>query len=209
MVEKAIQSAARTRHGFARMDLELHTASLQALVARHQAGDAMALDGLIRRTAERLSHLSSKMLRDYPVVRNHEETGDVLNSSMIRLTRALRKVTPDSVRGFYRLAAEQVRRELRDLARRYRRRPVQRLADEDLMAPHESPGELDRWVVLQEAVKELAPDDHEVFCFIFYHGWKPAQVAELLQISDRHVRRLWSKACLQLNRAVGGTVPRV
>ena len=208
MVRKAIPSATRTRHGSVRMDFELRTASLQALVARHQAGDAMALDGLIRRTAERLNHLSSKMLRDYPVVRNHEETGDVLNSSVIRLTRRFRKVTPDWSAGFTGWPPNRSG-ELRDLARRYRRRPVQRLVDEDPMAPHDSPAELDRWAALQEAVKELTPDDHEVFCFIFYHGWKPAQVAELLQVSDRHVRRLWSKACLKLNRAVGGTVPRV
>jgi DNA-directed RNA polymerase specialized sigma24 family protein len=49
----------------------------------------------------------------------------------------------------------------------------------------------------------------EVFGFIFYLGWKPTQVAELLGVSDRHVRRLWGKACVSLNRAVGGGVPRV
>lgn len=209
MVEKATPSAAPTGRDSAPMELELRTASLQALVARHQAGDAIALNGLIGRTAERLTHLASKMLRDYPVVQDKEETGDVLNSSVIRLTRALRAVTPDSVRGFYRLAAEQIRRELQDLARRHRRRPAQRLVDEDPTAPHDSPAELDRWAALQEAVKGLSQDHREVFCFIFYHGWKPAQVAELLQVTDRHVRRLWRKACLNLNQAVGGSVPRV
>ena len=209
MTEKAIPSATRTTHNSARMDFELRTASLQALVARHQAGDAVALDGLIGRTAERLTHLASKMLKDFPVVGDREETGDVLNSSVIRLTRALRTVTPDSVRGYYRLAAEQIRRELRDLARQHRRRPTRPLADADPTAPHDSPPDLDRWAALHEAIKGLPADQREVFSFLFYHGWKSAQVAELLGVTDRHVRRLWGKARLQLGRAVGGSVPKI
>jgi RNA polymerase sigma-70 factor (ECF subfamily) len=185
------------------MTTELRTASLKALVAMHQAGDASALNTLIGRTADRLTHLASKMLRDFPAVREKEETGDVLNSAVIRLTRALGQMTPDSVRGFYRLAAEQIRRELRDLSRRYRRRPVRRLADVDPAAWQECTAELDRWAALQEGVKTLPESLREVFGFIFYTGLKPVQVAELLGVSDRQVRRLWARACLQLHTAVG------
>jgi DNA-directed RNA polymerase specialized sigma24 family protein len=32
---------------------------------------------------------------------------------------------------------------------------------------------------------------HEVFSYTFYHGWTQNQIAELLGISERQVRRLW------------------
>ena len=79
----------------------------------------------------------------------------------------------------------------------------------DPSASLECTAELDRWAALQEGVKALPERYREVFGFIFYHGWKPAQVAEVLGVSERHVRRLWSKACLSLNRAIGANVPRV
>src|SRR6476646_8282920 len=102
------------------MDSDLQTASLHDLVERHRAGDRAALNALIRRTAERLERLARKMLGSFPAVRAREQTGDVLQSALIRLTRALGEVTPASVRDYYRLAAEQLRRELLDLARRHR-----------------------------------------------------------------------------------------
>ena len=43
----------------------------------------------------------------------------------------------------------------------------------------------------------------QVFSYTFYHGWTQAEIAELLGISDRQVRRLWVEACLRLKAAVG------
>jgi DNA-directed RNA polymerase specialized sigma24 family protein len=42
-----------------------------------------------------------------------------------------------------------------------------------------------------------------VFGLTFYHGWTQSQIAELFQVSDRQVRRLWADACRQLQAAVG------
>jgi RNA polymerase sigma-70 factor (ECF subfamily) len=187
------------------MNDDLDTKSLHDLVARHRAGDRAALDGLVRRTADRLARVARKMLRGFPAVRAREETGDVLQSALLRLTRALRQVTPASVRDYYRLAAEQIRRELLDLARRYRRRPAGQLGDADPAEPASaSPDDLGRWAALHEAVERLPTDEREVFCLTFYHGWTQPQIAELLQMSDRQVRRVWAAACLRLNQAVGG-----
>jgi DNA-directed RNA polymerase specialized sigma24 family protein len=101
------------------MDSDLQTASLHDLVSRHRAGDRAALDVLIRRTGKRLERLARKMLGTFPAVQAREETDDVLQNALIRLTRALGSVTPASVRDYYRLAAEELRRELLDLARRH------------------------------------------------------------------------------------------
>jgi len=187
------------------VDDDLNTESLHDLVSRHQAGDRAALDRLVRRTVGRLERLARKMLRGFPAVRAREQTGDILQSALLRLTRALRRVTPRSVRDYYRLAAEQIRRELYDLARRYSRRPVGELGDIDPAEPaSDSADDLSRWAALQEAVERLPTDEREVFGLTFYHGWTQPRIAALLQISDRQVRRLWTAACLRLNEAIGG-----
>src|SRR5207302_728829 len=102
------------------MDAPFDTAVLNALLARAQAGDSAARDDLIRRCSRRLELLTRKMLRGYPAVRRWEETGDVFQNAAVRLVRALSAVTPTSTREFFGLAAEQIRRELVDLARLYR-----------------------------------------------------------------------------------------
>ena len=183
---------------------ELNTTSLHELVARFQAGENSALQALIRRTEERLSLFAQRMLARFPAVRAKEETDDILQNALIRLTRALRQETPPSVKEFFNLAAAQIRRELLDLARSHARRPTVGLTAD----PPDRAGdltELDRWTALHEAVERLTMDRREVFSCTFYHGWTQAQIAELLGISDRQLRRLWIDACLRLKAAVGNS----
>src|SRR5206468_3639921 len=68
----------------------------------------------------RLQALARQMLRRYPVVGRWEQTDDVLQNALVRLCRALETAPPESARHFYRLAEVQIRRELLDLADRYR-----------------------------------------------------------------------------------------
>src|SRR5262245_36790573 len=95
------------------------TTHLHALQARIRNGDRAAQDELIKHTTGRLERLARKMLRHYPGVARWVEPSDVLQNASLRLLRALREVRPDSVAGFFSLAAEQIRRELLDLARHY------------------------------------------------------------------------------------------
>lgn len=188
---------------------DLRTESLHDLIDKHRAGDRQALNALIGRTARRLERLAHKMLGDFPVVQAREQAGDVLQNALIRLTRALGAATPASVRDYYRLAAEQVRRELLDLARKHRRRPNGPVLDTDVPDPAtERTADLDLWAALQHAVDRLPVELREVFSLVFYHGWTQARIAELLHISDRQVRRVWADACQALQTAVGGDVPR-
>jgi RNA polymerase sigma-70 factor (ECF subfamily) len=154
------------------------------------------------------------MLRHYPVVQHREQTGDVLQNALLRLARALREVQPSSTAGFFGLAAEQLRRELLDLTRYYRRRtgvnqPFEGdQASVDLVDPNAlDPHELDRWQLLHEAVEGLPTELREVFSLTFYHGWTQAEMARLLGVSDRQVRRLWTRACRGLNDILRGDLP--
>jgi RNA polymerase sigma factor (sigma-70 family) len=190
----------------------LHTVELHNLVDRMRAGDRAAADDLLRMTSARLERLARKMLGAYPAARRQADTQDVLQGALIRLVRSLGAVRPDSTRSFFNLAAVQMRRELLDLGRAAARRP--RFCDlppdgseaEDRPADR-SDTDLDRWARLHTAVEELPVVEREVFSLIFYHRWKQAQIAELLGVSARQVRRLWADACNRLRAAVGGVLP--
>src|SRR5438034_560206 len=100
-------------------DVPLDTLHMNHCVGRWQAGDAAAADELVRAVAQRLEHVTRKMLRGFPTVRGWAETGNVLQGSLLRLLHTLRHLQPESTRHFFNLAAVHIRRELLDLARRY------------------------------------------------------------------------------------------
>ncbi len=178
---------------------ELHTSDLRDLIARFHAGEGAVLDTLIRCTQERLTQFARRMFFPFSGVGAGERADDVLDEALTRLTRSLRQERPTSIRDFLGLAAMGIRRELLGLARRLPANVTNRspgVADD-------SSAELTRWTALHEAV-ELLPDDvREVFSCTFYHGWSQGRIAELLDMSDRQVRRLWIEACLRLKAAVG------
>ncbi|RLS41201.1 MAG: sigma-70 family RNA polymerase sigma factor [Planctomycetota bacterium] len=203
-------------------DKEFHTVSLHNLMDRIHDGDPVAQDELIRRVIGRMEKLTRKMLHSFQGVRQWEQTGDVLQNVLIRLLNTLRKLRPQDTRAFFCLAAEHVRRELIDLNRHYqgahglgKNQVVHDFSPgEDNRAagpqPVDSgPGaeELERWQAFHEAVGHLASDEREVFSLVFYHGWKQTQIAELMKIHERTVRRIWQAACLHLNDAIGGELP--
>lgn len=190
------------------MSSEMRTAELQGLLHRFREGDAAALEELLRRTGRRLEQLARVMLHRFPRVRQHEQTGDVMQEAMLSLLSALRQLPFSSTREFYGLAAEHIRRRLIDLTRRHARAHLA-LDDaigspEQLAAPQDE--EMDRWQALHEAVDTLPADQREVFSLRFYHGWSNQDAAELLQVSTRTVSRLWIRAVLALSQCLGDAV---
>ena len=189
----------------------LHTTMLRGWVERMRAGDDSARDELLRTVCQRLEHLTHKMLKSFPKVKRWEETGDVLNSALVRLMRALQTVDPNSIREFYGLATKQIRRELLDLAKHYygpqghganhHSSPNHRDSDLAPMEPEDDRQEdkdLDQWCAFHKEVENLSTREREVVNLIFYHGWTQIEVAELLQLSDRQVRSIWKEARFKL-----------
>src|SRR5262245_15282712 len=87
------------------------------------AAAAVARERLLDAAGDRLRHLTGQMLRQYGSVRVFEQTDDVFDGAVTRLTRALgdERVLARlaSTRDFLGLAAAQIRRELIDLACHY------------------------------------------------------------------------------------------
>ena len=99
--------------------LPAHTTQLHAWIDRLRTGDRGARDDLLRGITGRLYPLAQKMLGRFPNVRRWADTDDVLQNAQLRLLLRLETVRPDSTRSFFGLAAEQIRRELIDLARHF------------------------------------------------------------------------------------------
>ncbi|MBN9120449.1 MAG: sigma-70 family RNA polymerase sigma factor [Planctomycetes bacterium] len=201
-------------------DSSANTSPLLAHIGRFRAGDASALNELIRLAGVRLEALTRRMLRDYPRVRRWAQTDDVLQNALVRLCRALDQVRPASAREFFALAATQVRRELLDLARHYSG-PENAAAHHESWAaepggPHVPPDRSDLtndpvaltdWREFHEQVAALPDAERETFGLIFYQGLTQEDAADVLGVSVRTVQRRWQAAMLALHRARGGEAP--
>jgi RNA polymerase sigma factor (sigma-70 family) len=199
--------------------MEFQTTQLHRLIDRIQQGDEDARDELVRSVCNSLERLARKMLQGYPGVQRWEETGDILQNALLRLLRAVQEIKPPSMREFFGLAAEQVRRELIDLARHYRSgkglgRNLASHGDAILRDIDKAPtagddDNLERWHDFHEAVERLPAEEREVIGLVFYHGWTQAQIAEFFQTSERTIRRRWQAACLKLDQLVKGGLPEI
>lgn len=195
----------------------LETVLMHQYVQRWQQGDKRAADQLLRTVGERLEQLARRMLRSYPNVRAWADTADVHQGAVIRLLHTLRKLQPESTRSFFNLAAVHIRRELLDLARRFKNLshlvhplPEGRSAGETL-AVHDpaAADELEVWARFHLAVEELPTEEREVFSLVFYHGWTQDQIAALFGVHVRTVRRRWQHACIELHRQLDGQLPAI
>lgn len=159
------------------------------------------------------------MLRDFPGVRQWEETDDVCQNALIRLYRSLEHVVPDSTAGLLRLAARDIRCALIDLARHYCGpqgaaahhedvTSISRLA-ETISQPSGSsePVLLSYWSEFHQRVQEFPEELLQVFDLVWYQGLTQEETAELLGISERTVQRRWRQACLDLHETLGGPPP--
>lgn len=191
------------------------TIMLEDLVRRWRAGDAVAREELIRRSAARLERLTRKLLRGFPGVRRWEETDDVFQNAMTRLWNSLHVVTPDSLPHFFSLAALQIRRELLDLKKHY-------FGPHGLGANHDTQdGEADAGarvadaaegrsradgplesVQFHELVDGLPDREREVVDLLIYHGYTQIEAAALLQVSVRTVQNRYMASLVRLRQAL-------
>lgn len=196
-------------------DDTVDTIQLHRWLARLRQGDLSVRNELIIGVQDRLERLARKMLQGFPGVHRWADTGDVLQAALMRLLRSLEEVQPASMNDFFGLAAEQMRRELLDLARHFfgpmgsaahhssqvQKSPASSSAL-DQAAPNEENEELEKWCRFHQEVEHLPVEEREVVGLIFYHGWTQADVAEFLHISDRTVRRRWEGALVKLHQTL-------
>jgi RNA polymerase sigma-70 factor (ECF subfamily) len=182
-------------------ELSVATTRLHQQIERLRAGDHAAQEELEQAVGGRMHRIAHRMLQGYPGVLLAADTDDVMQNTFMRLLAALRKVRPESTRDFFRLAAYLTRQELIDLLRRCSRRRMDVLPP-GLADAGPTPDHLDAWLHFHEAVERLPADEREVVSLTFYHGWTQGQIAEVVGVEVRTVRRHWAAACLRLREAL-------
>jgi RNA polymerase sigma-70 factor (ECF subfamily) len=205
--------------------LSTNSTYLQACLDRWHQGDESARKDLLNGACERLHRLTHVMLKDYQRLKRWEETGDVVQSALLRLYRALQTITPPTLRDFYRLATLQIRRELLDLSRHYyspRGAAGRHHSNADASQQSDSsapaydrtdaslePTQVLAWTEFHQQAEALPEEEREVFDLVWYQGLTPAAAAEVLNVCPRTVKRRWQSACLRLHDALGGSLPGV
>jgi RNA polymerase sigma factor (sigma-70 family) len=186
---------------------------LQKLVDRARAGDADANTLLIEHACNRLLKLTRKMFHGYPALRRWQETDDVFQNSLLRLHHALASVEVESVRHFFNLAGEMVRRELLDLKKHHfgphgdaKNHHTDHQPSDDtggaLARTAAEPDSLDRWEGFHAAVEALPAAMREVVNLLYYEGLTQPEAAEVLGVALRTVKRRWQEAKLRLHEVL-------
>jgi RNA polymerase sigma-70 factor (ECF subfamily) len=194
---------------------------VQGWLVRLAGGDKKARDELIRHSCGRLETLSRRMLHGYARLRRWEDTGDVMQESVLRLCQALAEVTPPTPRDYFRLATCQIRRVLIDLTRHHFgrqgpgakhasvaaspdsvRRPPSDSGDDSLEA-----SKLAVWSEFHQQVEKLPPNERDVFDLLWYQELTQEEAAQVLGVTDRTVRSRWRDARSHLVKALGGQLP--
>jgi RNA polymerase sigma factor (sigma-70 family) len=201
-------------------DPSFQTTQLQGCLERMRAGDPTARDELLRHAYERLRRLTRKMLKGYPGVKRWAQTDDVLQNALLRLLRALQEVSPASVRDFFALMTEEIRRELLDLARHYYgaqglgTKHATNAGRDNSDGPRydqpdlsNGPDGLAAWCEFHEQVKALPDEEREVVGLLFYQELTQAEAAVVLRVSVRTIQRRWQSALLKLHQVLRGQWP--
>lgn len=154
--------------------------------------------------------MTQRMSRRFPGVQRWSDTDDVLQNTLVRMTRALETVDVTSTRDFFALASTQIRRELIDLARHY-------FGPEGLGAHHASEGNdpsirgdeaqdlsheprrLAQWREVHELIDSIDESEREVVDLLFYQGLSQIEAASVLDVSVRTVQRRWYAALSDLH----------
>jgi RNA polymerase sigma factor (sigma-70 family) len=199
-----------------------HSTQIQRCIDRMRSGEGGARDELLAHAADRLNRLTRKMLQDFPGVHRWEQTDDVLQNAALRLCRMLGECQPPTAADFFRLAAAQIRRELVDLARRYsgplglganhasfaqagpESAPARALDPAD--HTHD-PDRLADWTDFHREVEALPEEERETFDLLFYEGLTQAEAADLLDVSERTIKRRWQAARMRLVETLGTRMP--
>ena len=211
---------------------------MESILDRMRKGDDAARDEMINVACHRLTNLSRKMFRDFPRLRQWEQTEDVSQNAAVRLRRALESITPGSPREFFGLASVQIRRVLLDMTRSvYGRkrssgegedenagpaRPQMRVGgvkssqpDSDTVSGVDAadqthdPGKLSAWSEFHEQVEELPDDLREVVDMLFYQELTQQEAADAVGVNVRTIKRRWRDARIKLHEAVKDWLPGV
>lgn len=168
--------------------------------ATYQGGQSY--DSLLTHSMERLRAMARQGLRDFQRLNGLLQTDDVLQEAMLRLHGSLKEVKPPNLRAYLGLASVQIRRILIDMARNLL--GPQGFGKNELTGqalqrvPNRITNSVDRWIIFNDMIDRLLPEEREVVDLLFVHGMTHEEVSALLGISVSTSKRRWLAARLKL-----------
>jgi RNA polymerase sigma factor (sigma-70 family) len=188
---------------------------IQGILDRLQAGDQSAHEELFATIRDRLEAMVHNALKKYPGVRRWEETGDVLQNTLLRISNTLKnkKYEFAKLREFFGFASMLIRRELITLLKHH-------YGPQGHAAHHDSRGgeldssmypanptsvseQMEKQTRLHECIEKLPEQEQEVLSLWYYHALQQKEIAQLLDISVETVKRRFRKAKIQLAECCG------
>ena len=175
------------------------TIKVQAWIGQLASDDAAvrhdAKTQLISLTRSRLEAICRRMffssLRSAPAV----DWEDAFQEAVMKLLNALDVVQPQNPREYFGLASKKIRETLLDMCRKWVRDPVPfAVGSETSMSPVTAA----KWEEFHRQVQLLKPKLCETFELLWYHELPQAEVAELLGVDVRTVKRYWQEARLAM-----------
>ncbi len=163
---------------------------------------------LLGRAAKRLEFLCATMLhQDYPRLIGapiNLQSDELLGALIERLMKAMRETRPPTVRQFFGLANQHIRWELNDLARRLEEREtIERLSGDNVPAPVSSGSELSLNARrMLDAIEGLPEDQREVFSLVRIQGMSQTEVAALLGVTAKTIKRRLDRSLILLTSAL-------
>ena len=183
------------------------TEHLEKLLAQFRNGDQDSKFQIVEFSFKRFKKLAKRMIASYPLLRSKADTDDLLQNFLIRLTKAIESIIPNSSVDFFQLASVLMRNELIDMGRKLfgkdgAKKNFEQPTDHNLLdakEPGDGPSGLLEWVEFHESIDKLPEEEKIVFQLIFYQEFTQDEVAELLGLSLKTVFRRWTKAKLILS----------
>ena len=187
-----------------------HSTTVGRFLLLLQEGDDSVRAPLLAHIEDRVRRLARRLFRPERGLHGVDDTDDVVQQAMLRLDRALATVRPASVRDLFGLAALQIRRVIRDIARRVRRRQahlptvgVDALSRGQRGEPidwEHDPAKADLMAEFHEAYEGLPSDLRVMVDLRWYNGLNRKDTAAVLGVSVATVDRRWIDARVYLQR---------
>lgn len=179
-----------------------HSTRINNLLAQVKAKEPKAREELISHSLERLQRLSRKMFRKHPILCNLEQTDDIVQKLVIKLHKILDDLTPEDTSSYFKLASQNIRWILLDLARSGEARHQSKNSDERITLIQKEellntkdlnsgPASYAEWTEFYEKLEGLPEENKQLFDLLWFQGLSQADAAKFLGIPLRTLVRKW------------------
>lgn len=195
-----------------------HSTRINALLAKLKAKEPKAREELIAHSLDRLQRLSRKMFRKHPNLCTLEETDDITQKLVIRLHKMLDGLVPEDTASYFKLASQNLRWVLQDLARSsIARNQIKNSGDMSTSVKRNEllnskdrdggPSSYAEWTEFYEKIDLLPEENKQLFDLLWFQGLSQDEAAKFLDIPLRTLARRWMTTRILIRTLINNQTP--